>query len=85
MFVKVDVNKLVLGTKYKIEAGNRIWIGYYKGTWDSVEFDYHGTIYSVLPYRTFYKFVSDNPQWQMERRSVNKIVRGIIGDECFEW
>ena len=83
MFVKVD--KLVLDTKYKIEAGNRIWVGYYKGTGDSVEFVYRGTIYAVLPHRSFYQFVSDQPQWQMERRSVNMIVRKLIGDNHFTW
>ena len=85
MFVKVDVDKLVMNTKYKIEVGDRICVGYYKGTGDSVEFDYHGTIYAVLPHRSFYQFVSDNPRWNMERRTVNMIVRQLIGDECFEW
>ena len=85
MFVKVDVNKLVLDTKYKIEAGNRIWVGYYKGTGDSVEFVYHGIIYAVLPHRSFYQFVSDNPRWNMERRTVNLILRQLIGDDCFQW
>jgi hypothetical protein len=85
MFVKVDLNKLVLDTKYKIEAGNRIWIGYFKGTGDSVEFVYRGTIYAVLPDRSFYQFVSDNPQWQMEKRSVNLLVRRLTGDPYFEW
>jgi hypothetical protein len=32
-----------------------------------------------------YTFVSQNPQWQMERRSVNLIVRRLLGDDCFEW
>lgn len=37
------------------------------------------------PTRTFYKFVSNNPRGQMERRSVNLFLRGLIGDEYFEW
>jgi hypothetical protein len=85
MFVKVDADKLVMNTKYKIEADNRTWIGYYKKTGDTVDFVYRGTIYAVLPYRTFYKFVTDNPRWQMERRTVNMIVRRLIGDDHFEW
>jgi len=36
-------------------------------------------------YYDFYQFVSQNPQWKMERRSVNMIVRRLIGDTCFEW
>lgn len=85
MFIKVESDKLILDIKYKIEVGERVWIGYYKGTGDSVEFVYRGTIYAVLPYRSFYKFVSDNPRWQMERRSVNMVIRQLIGDECFVW
>ncbi len=85
MFVKVELDTLVLNTKYRFEMGNRVLVGYYKGTEELVSFVYRGTIYEVLPYRYFYKFVSDNPRWQMERRTVNMIIRGIIGDECFEW
>jgi len=32
-----------------------------------------------------YQFISDNPQWKMERRSVNLFLRRLIGDEHFEW
>jgi len=32
-----------------------------------------------------YQFVSQNPRWKMEQRSVNMIVRDLIGDEYFEW
>jgi len=85
MFVKIDLDKLVLDNKYMFEIGTRVLVGYYKGTGDSVSFVYRGTIYEVLPYRTFYKFVSDNPRGQMERRSLNMILRRLIGDECFEW
>ena len=37
------------------------------------------------PTRPFYKFVSNHPRWQMERRSVNLFLRRLIGDDCFEW
>jgi hypothetical protein len=37
------------------------------------------------PSRQFYAFVSDQPQWKMERRAVNLIVRRLLGDDCFEW
>jgi hypothetical protein len=40
-----------------------------------------------LSTRAFYRFVSQKAriQWDMERRAVNKIVRRLIGDDCFEW
>jgi hypothetical protein len=34
------------------------------------------------PFTPFQTFV---PQWKMERRSVNILVRRLIGDEHFEW
>jgi hypothetical protein len=34
---------------------------------------------------TFYQFVSDDPQGKMEQRSVNILVRRLIGDDHFEW
>lgn len=37
------------------------------------------------PTRPFYKFVSNHPRWQMERRSVNMFLRRLIGDDHFEW
>jgi hypothetical protein len=85
MFVKVELDKLVMNHRYRFEMGDRVLVGYYKGTGNSVSFVYHGIIYEVLPHRSFYKFVSDNPRGQMERRSVNMIIRRLIGDECFEW
>jgi hypothetical protein len=33
----------------------------------------------------YYEFISHQPQWKMERRSVNMIVRRLIGDDYFEW
>jgi len=85
MFVKVEPDELLPNHKYKIEVGDRVWVGYYKGTRESVEFVYRGTMYSVLPYRNFYKFISDNPRWKMERRAVNIVIRNILGDHYFEW
>lgn len=35
--------------------------------------------------RPIYQFVSQNPQWNMERRAVNKILRRLIGDDYFDW
>ena len=32
-----------------------------------------------------YQFVSQNPRWKMEQRSVNMILRELIGDDHFEW
>ena len=40
-------------------------------------------MYLTSDYR--YQFISDQPQWKMERRAVNLIVRRLIGDDCFEW
>ena len=37
------------------------------------------------PFTMFYQFVPQNPQWKMERRAVNLIVRRLIGDDNFEW
>jgi hypothetical protein len=35
--------------------------------------------------RPVYQFVSQNPRWKMEHRSVNMFLRQLIGDEYFEW
>jgi len=35
--------------------------------------------------RPVYQLVSQNPRWKMEQRSVNMILRQVIGDNCFEW
>ncbi len=51
MFVKVETDTLVLHTKYRFEIGNRILVGYYKGTGDSVSFVYRGTMYELLQVR----------------------------------
>jgi hypothetical protein len=33
----------------------------------------------------YYEFISDFPRWNMERRSVNMIIRRLIGDDHFYW
>lgn len=33
----------------------------------------------------YFSFVSGQPQWNMERRSLNMIIRRLIGDDHFEW
>jgi len=33
----------------------------------------------------YFAFVSGQPQWNMERRAVNNIMRRLIGDDHFEW
>jgi hypothetical protein len=40
-----------------------------------------------LSNRQFYRFFSQKAriQFDMERRAVNKIVRRLIGDDCFVW
>ena len=87
MFVRVDPQEFVVGTKYKmrehigryIDIGHNIYdIWHYK-------FNLQGRIRLVPSGLVFYKFVSDNPQGKMERRAVNLIVRRLIGDDCFEW
>jgi hypothetical protein len=45
----------------------------------------HFTRTNIIQTRHVYEFVSQNPQWKMERRSVNIILRRLIGDEYFEW
>ena len=62
----------------------------------SLEFDYPydlieekkccvNKVILVSHYYHYYAFISDQPQWKMERRAVNLILRRLIGDECFEW
>ena len=98
MFELISSDKLVPGTKYMIYSNSHL-IGVFLFTFiqDNIirlKFD---KIYNVTtdikfvhrwhfyPSDKFYTFVSQNPQWQMERRSVNLIVRRLIGDDCFEW
>ena len=100
MFELVSPDKLVSGTKYKIDKNYYQYIGVFqhKRIYNDrlcLKFDklynieagivsYSNTV-DVCPSFKFYTFVSQNPQGQMERRSVNLIVRRLIGDDCFEW
>jgi len=75
--------------------------GIFKGStrglaYTSLEFDYPYDLitekkcivsksFLICHYYRYYAFISDQPQWNMERRSVNLIVRRLIGDEYFEW
>ena len=93
MFVVVKPEELVKGKKYKMER----FKGYYKERiyWDQLYYVFENVVTSENKpihavhcspiYYTFYEFVSQNPQWKMERRTVNMIVRRLIGDDCFEW
>jgi hypothetical protein len=51
----------------------------------NITIDYHFKRTNFNPIQPFYKFVSNHPRWQMERRAVNLFLRRLIGDECFEW
>ncbi len=39
----------------------------------------------ISHYYRYYAFISEQPQWKMERRAVNMVLRRLIGDEHFEW
>ena len=93
MFVPIRPEDLVIGKKYNIEDT-------YKGIFKEhiilgaicwLKFDYTYFDGSLVPPRfhfternTFYQFIPQT-QWKMERRSVNMIVRRLIGDDHFEW
>ena len=87
MFVLVEPHDFVVGTKYKMEQHRGIFIKDAR-TIHGIRhylFDLQGRIRLVSSTLDFYQFVSDQPQWQMERRAVSIIVRRLIGDENFEW
>lgn len=92
MFIPIRPEAMVVGTKYKIGTTT----GIYLKTWDAPDgityykfFDrqtQHMNRFRFFTYYTpFYQYISDQPQWQMERRSVNIVVRQLIGDAWFEW
>jgi len=92
MFVRIKAEDMVLGNKYKIDG----FTGYLncRIEWEQLYYvfenvnlrNYKGQIIYCSPRDyTFYQFVSNNPRGQMERRTVNMIVRKLIGDNCFEW
>jgi len=86
MFVRIHPHEMISNTKYKIGEDTGIYKRAFRvdGVWTYV-------FYSKRKRRffsekcAFYKYVSDNPQWKMERRSVNKIVQQLTGDVYFEW
>ena len=47
--------------------------------------DLHFIRTNITHTRPVYHFVSQNPRWKMEQRSVNMILRNLIGDDHFEW
>ena len=91
MFEKISSDKLVLGSKYMFVFKKQ---GAHSGIYtvcgkDFVKFDHVYVIgekqFCQYPFyldRPYYTFVSELPQWKMERRAVNLIVRR---DDCFEW
>lgn len=86
MFELVHHSKLVVGNKYKIE---NIVAVYLKSSETTLEFyqikSQYWNRFRYFPiYWPIYQFVHQ-AQWQMERRSVNMIVRRLIGDDSFEW
>ena len=92
MFVPIRPEELVVGAKYKIGTTT----GIYVKMWDAPDgvtyykfFDMMNQNLQRFRFFTytapFYQFVSDNPQGKMEQRSVNIVVRRLIGDACFEW
>jgi hypothetical protein len=91
MFQKVEYSKLIEGQKYKIYNFTGIYkqLTYLNELY--VEFD-NLKLNGKTCWRKYflitspiYQFVSTNPQWKMERRSVNLIVQRILGDEYFQW
>lgn len=97
MFELISSDKLVPGTKYIIYS-NYQFIGVFQYTFIKdiirLQFDKLNNVTTEIklvhpwhfyPSDKFYTFVSQNPQWQMERRSVNIILRRLIGDDCFTW
>ena len=87
MFVPVHPDEFMVGTKYKFaeHIGTYVDIGHNIHGIRHYKFNLQGRIRVVSSTLDFYQFIPQHPQWKMERRSVNMIVRSLIGDECFEW
>ena len=87
MFQIIQHHNLVSGTKYKMDD----FIGIYIKTDGIFLKFYHLNRQDMQRFKffkitcNFYQFIPQNPQWQMERRSVNMIIQRIIGDEYFIW
>lgn len=99
MFQLISPDKLVIGIKYGIVCRGDDYSGVYTGLvtdyyrpflvfdkiYDNIEgFEYCSSFY-FTKYDLYYEFISEFPRWNMERRSVNMIVRRLIGDDHFEW
>jgi hypothetical protein len=99
MFQLISPDKLVIGKKYGIVCKGDDYSAFYKGpvvacgreflVFDKV-YDNIEEIDFLCPFYfaegdIYYEFISDQPQWNMERRAVNLIMRRLIGDDCFEW
>lgn len=87
MFLPILPEDMVIGTKYKIDIEIERITGIYKASTNSfLRFGIHRSVDHIYPKTClFYQFIPQNPQWQMERRSVNLILRRLIGDDNFEW
>lgn len=92
MFAPIRPEAMVLGKKYKVGTTTGIYIK----KWDAPDGITYYKFFEqqnprLLRFRLFtysapfQQFVSDNPQGKMEQRSVNIMVRRLIGDEHFEW
>jgi hypothetical protein len=99
MFKTITSDKLVVDTKYMILLRQCHHSGVFKGkinrgylicfVFDEIydlvdEKKVRSPLYLTSDYR-YYEFISKQPQWKMERRAVNLIVRKLIGDDHFEW
>ena len=94
MFQRIEYDAMVPGKRYKIGETSGVFIKikicYQLNGLCVLKFrrmekkDPNRTTY-LSSHCPFYQFVPQNPQWEMERRAVNLIVRRLIGDDCFEW
>jgi len=100
MFQRIASDKLVLDTKYMIhfrKEGEHS--GIYKGPilfgektylvfdkiYDLIEETKVWSPFHLTKHERYYEFITEQPQWKMERRAVNLIVRRLLCDEWFEW
>jgi hypothetical protein len=89
MYVRVYPEDILIDTKYKIIVNCDC--SYIEAF--SMIVRVHSDLYLMISNEKvftslnceFYRYVRENPQWKMERRSVNMIVRRLIGDDHFEW
>jgi len=99
MFQPIAYDELEPGTKYKIGHFNGIflketWLNLESAhpTMHDLYIEFEDVKIGNLPtwrrffspFTMFYQFIPQHPQWKMERRAVNLIVRRLIGDEHFD-